>query len=93
MEGGNEIESRKISSQWILLSWFSFIVAIGTFGIGIYNLDAPLSVQGFYVQSLILIVITSFNLQKTLMEKIEEDAKELERMKLTPPKRLKKDDE
>lgn len=58
-----------VTSQWLLVTWIAFIGGIITFAIGIYNLDAALSVKGFYSQSLVLIVLVSINLQKTTMER------------------------
>lgn len=58
-----------VTSQWLLITWIAFLGGIITFAIGIYNLDAALSVKGFYSQSLILIVLVSINLQKTTMER------------------------
>lgn len=58
-----------VTSQWLLITWIAFLGGIITFAIGIYNLDAALSVKGFYSQSLVLIVLVSINLQKTTMER------------------------
>lgn len=64
---------KSVTGQWLGVSWGALILAIITIGIGIYNLDAPLSVQGFYSQSILLVVVTSFNLQKVLLDKLDED--------------------
>lgn len=67
--GGDFMNKKQVSSTWFLLSWLAFIVCLVTVGIGIYNLGMPLSVQGLFMQSVIVIVITSLNLQKTLTDK------------------------
>lgn len=65
---------QSVTGQWMMLTWGAFILSIITIAIGIWNLDAPLSVKGFYSQSIILLIGSSVNLQKVTMER-DMDAK------------------
>lgn len=68
---GKGVES--VTTWWLGISWGSLLLALVNIFIGIYNLDAALSVKGFYFQSVVLLLVTSFNLQKVLQDSLMED--------------------
>lgn len=64
---------RRNTPTYTFMAWSSFVLACGfEFG-GIYTLKQPLSVQGFYAAVGILIIITSFVLQKVVRDNDEDN--------------------
>jgi uncharacterized membrane protein YiaA len=64
---------RRNTPAYTFMAWGSFTIAMGFEFVGIYNLNQPLSVQGYYAVSAILIIITSFLLQKVIRDNDEDN--------------------
>jgi uncharacterized membrane protein YiaA len=64
---------RRNTPAYTFMAWASFAIAMGFEFVGIYNLEQPLSVQGYYAVSAILIIITSFLLQKVIRDNDEDN--------------------
>ena len=79
---------RRNTPAYTFMAWASFVLAMGFEFIGIYNLEQPLSVQGYYAVTAILIVITAFVLQKVIRDNDEDhylkEANPTHRMRNTP---------
>ncbi|NBD24669.1 hypothetical protein GT019_12370 [Paenibacillus sp. T1] len=54
------------------MAWASFVLASGFEFVGIYNLKEPLSVQGYYAVTGVLLIVTSFLLQKVARDNDED---------------------
>jgi uncharacterized membrane protein YiaA len=63
---------RRNTPAYTFMAWTAFAMAMGFEFVGIYNLDQPLSVQGYYAVSAILVIITSFLLQKVIRDNDED---------------------
>ncbi len=69
----NNFYRRRNTPAYTFMAWGAFILAFGfEFG-GIYSLNQPLSVRGYYAAVAILIIITSFVLQKVIRDNDEDD--------------------
>jgi hypothetical protein len=55
------------------LAWAAFATALIAMFIGIYNLNQPLSVQGYYAVTALFLTMSSFVLQKTVRDNKEDD--------------------
>ncbi len=68
----NNFYRRRNTPTYTFMAWGAFILAFGfEFG-GIYSLKQPLSVRGYYAAVAILIIITSFVLQKVIRDNDED---------------------
>jgi uncharacterized membrane protein YiaA len=56
--------------------------------IGLYNMDAPLVEKGYYAVCACFLIMSSFVLQKTIRDNVEDDAYEKEHM----PKKFEKEE-
>jgi uncharacterized membrane protein YiaA len=64
---------RRNTPTYTFMAWGAFVIAFGfEFG-GIYSLEQPLSVRGYYAAVAILLIITSFVLQKVIRDNDEDD--------------------
>ncbi|WP_274381430.1 YiaA/YiaB family inner membrane protein [Paenibacillus mesophilus] len=55
------------------MAWAAFATALIAMFIGIYNLNQPLSVQGYYAVTSLFLTMSSFVLQKTVRDNKEDD--------------------
>nr|WP_281287016.1 YiaA/YiaB family inner membrane protein [Paenibacillus hemerocallicola] len=55
------------------MAWAAFATALIAMFIGIYNLNQPLSVQGYYAVTALFLTMSSFVLQKTVRDNKEDD--------------------
>lgn len=63
---------RRNTPAYTFMAWTAFAIAMGFEFVGIYNLDQPLSVQGYYAVSAVLLIITSFLVQKVIRDNDED---------------------
>lgn len=63
---------RRNTPTYSFMAWASFILACGFEFVGIYTLNQPLSVQGYYAVTGVLLIITSFLLQKVARDNDED---------------------
>ncbi|BBH24148.1 hypothetical protein Back11_54930 [Paenibacillus baekrokdamisoli] len=68
----NNFYRRRNTPTYSFMAWSAFILASGFEFIGIYNLKQPLSVQGYYAVTGVLLIITSFLLQKVARDNDED---------------------
>ncbi|QHW35188.1 hypothetical protein GZH47_19945 [Paenibacillus rhizovicinus] len=54
------------------MAWAAFVLASGFEFAGIYNLKEPMSVQGYYAVTGVLLIVTSFLLQKVARDNDED---------------------
>ncbi|WCK57637.1 YiaA/YiaB family inner membrane protein (plasmid) [Aneurinibacillus sp. Ricciae_BoGa-3] len=59
---------RKNTTAFTFLAWFSFVAAVIAMYIGIYTLQEPLSVKGYYAVTAAFLIMSSFVLQKTIRD-------------------------
>lgn len=71
---------RRNTPAFTFLSWASFALAFLAMFIGIYNLEAELSVKGYYAVSALFLVMSSFVLQKTIRDNQEDDDQVIDRV-------------
>jgi hypothetical protein len=64
---------RRNTPTFTFMAWAAFILACGFEFIGVYTLNQPLSVQGYYAVTGVLIIISAFVLQKVIRDN-DEDA-------------------
>ncbi|MEI4802420.1 YiaA/YiaB family inner membrane protein [Bacillus sp. NPDC077411] len=66
---------RKRNTQaFTFLAWTSFVCALSGMLIGIYTLEEPLSVKGYYLIGTLFLTMSSFVLQKTIRDNEEDNA-------------------
>lgn len=63
---------RRNTPTYTFMAWAAFLLASGFEFIGIYTLDQPMSVQGYYAVTGVLLIITSFLLQKVARDNDED---------------------
>jgi len=64
---------KRNTGAFTFLSWAAFATALIAVFIGIYNLNQPLSVQGYYAVCALFLTMSSFVLQKTVRDNKEDD--------------------
>lgn len=67
---------RRNTQAFTFLSWASFALALSMMLIGIYTLEEPLSVKGYYLMGTFFLVMSSFVLQKVVRDNAEDDDRE-----------------
>jgi hypothetical protein len=68
----NNFYRRRNTPTYTFMAWAAFVLAAGFEFIGIYTLKQPLSVQGYYAVTGVLLMITSFVLQKVSRDNDED---------------------
>ncbi|MGZ4112658.1 MAG: YiaA/YiaB family inner membrane protein [Tumebacillaceae bacterium] len=68
------MKKRRNTPAFTFMAYASFALAFLAMFIGIYTLDEPLPVKGYYVVSALFLVMSSFVLQKTIRDNQEDDA-------------------
>lgn len=69
----NSFYRRRNTPTFTFMAWAAFILACGFEFIGVYTLNQPLSVKGYYAVTGVLIIISAFVLQKVIRDN-DEDA-------------------
>lgn len=64
---------KRNTGAFTFLAWTAFATALLAMFIGIYNLDQPLSVQGYYAVCTLFLTMSSFVLQKTVRDNKEDE--------------------
>lgn len=64
---------KRNTSAFTFMAWVSFVLAIAAMFIGIYTLDEPLSVKGYYAVTAAFLTMSAFVLQKTIRDNQEDD--------------------
>lgn len=64
---------RRNTTAFTFLSWAAFVLSIFAMYIGIWNLEEPLSVKGYYAVTAAFMVTSSIVLQKTIRDNQEDD--------------------
>ncbi|BCG60163.1 hypothetical protein PUR_35880 [Paenibacillus sp. URB8-2] len=64
---------RRNTAAYSFMAWTAFAIAAGFEFVGIYTLQEPLSVKGYYAVCGVLIIISSFMLQKVVRDNDEDD--------------------
>jgi hypothetical protein len=72
---------RRNTGAFILLAWLSLVIFTGLILIGLYNLDEPLMVKGYYLMGTVGIITSSFTVAKVVRDNQEdlEDESEYKR--------------
>ncbi|XEC97599.1 YiaA/YiaB family inner membrane protein [Paenibacillus tarimensis] len=79
----DEHESRKRNTTaFTFMAWAAFATALLLMFIGIYNLNQPLSVQGYYAVSALYLTMSAFVLQKTIRDNNEDEGPDQEQPEL-----------
>lgn len=63
---------RRNTPAYTFMAWAAFLIACGFEFIGIYSMKQPLSVQGYYAVTGVLLIITSILLQKVARDNDED---------------------
>ncbi|RAV20136.1 hypothetical protein DQG23_16840 [Paenibacillus contaminans] len=63
---------KRNTGAFTFLAWASFASALLAIFIGIYNLNQPLSVQGYYAVTALFLTMSAFVLQKTVRDNKED---------------------
>ncbi|MEI4831826.1 YiaA/YiaB family inner membrane protein [Bacillus sp. FJAT-53711] len=64
---------RRNTQAFTFLAWISFVCALSGMLIGIYTLDEPLSVKGYYLIGTLFLTMSCFVLQKTIRDNEEDN--------------------
>lgn len=72
--------NRRNTPQFTFLAWTAFAIALSMMIIGIYTLEEPLSVKGYYLMGTFFLSMSAFVLQKVIRDNAEDDYKERERL-------------
>lgn len=64
---------KRNTAAFTFLAWAAFATSLAAMLIGIYNLEQPLSVQGYYAVCALFLTMSSFVLQKTVRDNKEDD--------------------
>jgi len=70
---------RRSTPAFTFLSWISFVAALSAMLIGIYTLEEPLSVKGYYAVSALFLTMSAFVLQKVVRDNLEDKDAETKR--------------
>lgn len=62
------------------LAWVSFGIALGLMLIGIYTLNEPLMVKGYYTMGTFYLMSSSFVLQKVIRDNAEDQMRNVKKM-------------
>lgn len=68
-----EAGKKRNTGAFTFLSWAAFATALIAMFVGIYNLNQPLAVQGYYAVCALFLTMSSFVLQKTVRDNKEDD--------------------
>lgn len=71
---------RRHTREFTFLAWASFVLAMLAQYIGLWYLEEPLSVKGYYAVTAAFLVMSAFVLQKVIRDNNEDDDQELERL-------------
>lgn len=63
---------KRNTPAFTFLAWASFVAAFAAMYIGIWTLEEPLSVKGYYAVTAMFLVMSSFVLQKTIRDNQED---------------------
>ncbi|KEO84877.1 YiaA/YiaB family inner membrane protein [Tumebacillus flagellatus] len=75
---------KRNTQAFTFLAWASFVLATFAMFIGIYTLDADLSVKGYYSVTALFLIMSSFVLQKTIRDN-QEDSDRMPSTNSEPP--------
>lgn len=70
---------RRNTPQFTFLAWISFTLALSMMLVGIYTLEEPLSVKGYYLMGTFFLAMSCFVLQKVIRDNAEDEYKEREK--------------
>lgn len=70
---------RRHTREFTFLAWASFVLAMLAQYIGLWYLEEPLSVKGYYAVTAAFLVMSAFVLQKVIRDNAEDDELEAER--------------
>lgn len=65
--------SRRHTREFSFLAWTSFVLAMLAQYIGLWYLEEPLSVKGYYAVTAAFLVMSSFVLQKVIRDNAEDE--------------------
>jgi uncharacterized membrane protein YiaA len=75
---------KRNTPAFTFLAWASFTLSCGFMFIGLYNMEAPLVEKGYYAVCACFLIMSSFVLQKTIRDNIEDqEYEEIHRPKKT----------
>lgn len=63
---------RRNTPAYTLMAWGAFFIAALFYYVGIWTLEQPMSVKGYYAVTGLLIIVTSFVLQKVIRDNDED---------------------
>jgi uncharacterized membrane protein YiaA len=69
---------RRNTGAFTLLAWLGLVIFTGLVLIGLYNLDEPLMVKGYYLMGTVGIIISSFTVAKVVRDNQEDQEDEAE---------------
>lgn len=69
---------RRHTQAFTFLAWTSFVLAMIAQYVGLWYLEEPLSVKGYYAVTAAFLVMSSFVLQKVVRDNAEDDEAEAE---------------
>ncbi|PLS16904.1 hypothetical protein CVD28_14715 [Bacillus sp. M6-12] len=64
---------RRNTPAFTMLAWFGLILFTGLILIGLYTLEEPLMVKGYYLMGTIGVIISSFTVAKVVRDNQEDD--------------------
>ncbi|KGE19631.1 YiaA/YiaB family inner membrane protein [Paenibacillus wynnii] len=64
---------KRNTSAFTFLSWAGFVIAVLFEYIGLYTLEEPLYVKGYYAIAAAFLIVSCFVLQKTIRDNEEDD--------------------
>lgn len=77
---------RRNTPAFTFMAWSSFALAFLAMFIGIYTLEEPLFVKGYYAVSALFLTMSAFVLQKVVRDNQEDDEIERDNQPIKRPK-------
>lgn len=64
---------RRNTPAFTMLAWSGLILFTGLILVGLYTLDEPLMVKGYYLMGTVGVIISSFTVAKVVRDNMEDD--------------------
>ncbi|WP_438444953.1 YiaA/YiaB family inner membrane protein [Gorillibacterium sp. sgz5001074] len=64
---------KRNTNAFTFMAWTSFVLSFAAMLIGIYTLEEPLSVKGYYAVTAMFLTMSAFVLQKTIRDNQEDE--------------------
>jgi uncharacterized membrane protein YiaA len=67
---------RRNTPAFTMLAWIGFVMFVALFLVGLYTLNEPLMVKGYYLMGMVGIIVSSFTVAKVVRDNQEDTEEE-----------------